>query len=719
MNISEFDYTKIGFNVYMEKEGGLLGDPSMILGSVDLGEVEGVKEIVEETKEATKKIEGFDLENLRISTWIKSGSYLPGKRGFMLDGKTGFIECADLRVRGTGEIGGWNIDATRIYSDNNEIVLDSANTKITLGSGGIIESDNYVSGYAGAGFHIDENLAEFGNIACRGIFRSAVLQYDNTFAYSGNQIVAKGADVLKTTMIADDNSTVEIENDSSASAWAVGDILRLKNTDYDEWLEITSVTGDVYTCNRDKKGIYDPNDNPAWLLGQAVVNYGQSGDGGVYTTASEANAPYLSIFTHAGSPWTDLTTRLRIGNLNGYLGYTTDKYGIGIGDATHYLKYDPTDNLKLKGCGIEASSFKTATSGMRIEMVSVAGEGYHLTGFNEDGDESFRMYPHTGEISVFSNTLTGDTQQGYFRATANITTGTVILFKAESIVGNQTAFSAELTGNTARTSGKMLHLKSNKSAADSTDMALLENNSYHSGDMLKITFAGTGRIFNETNNKWFIGRRGYHKQNTMEWEDEFAEADGTALASTAWSNAHWVGSGTNDLQSLYHDWNGSNMYIRTHGAINDEESRLTFRAQIFNTNLKPTLQWRGRFGNTVNTNQNIEMGWYVDANDYLLFRMKPNDNNLYLVTNNNGAGEVETDTGSNCGQQGWYDFMIEIEANETFKIYLNDTEILASHASNTIRQRTTFKPMFRVYTVGVTYEPSLYLDYVRIYQSRT
>jgi len=47
-----------------------------------------------------------------------------------------------------------------------------------------------------------------------------VIQYDNVFAYAGNQIVAKGADVLATDMTAADNSTVEIENDSGASAWA-------------------------------------------------------------------------------------------------------------------------------------------------------------------------------------------------------------------------------------------------------------------------------------------------------------------------------------------------------------------------------------------------------------------------------------------------------------------------------------------------------------------
>ena len=371
--------------------------------------------------EESKSIKGQDLENLWISSWIKSRNFRPGSSGFIIDGKRGYIECGDLKVRGVGEIGGWNIDATRIYSDDNDIVLDSKNKRIEIGSGseiildGVnkkitvgasnpiiidgankkIESDNYVSGYAGSGFHLDEDLFEVGNIACRGIFRSAVMQFDNTFAFAGNQIIAKGADVLKTTMTVADNSTVEIENDSSASAWAVGDILRLKDANDTEWFEITAVNGNVYTCNRDKKGDYGAGANPAWENGQAVENWGQSGDGLLYSTASEANAPYMSILTHGGEPWLtsgsgeERTTRLRIGNLNGYLGYSTDLYGIGIGDATQYLKYDPTNGMTIEGGAI-----RTSASGERILMYNDIIAFY-------DSNDKFRTTSNSGYIGFW------------------------------------------------------------------------------------------------------------------------------------------------------------------------------------------------------------------------------------------------------------------------------------------------------------------------------
>jgi hypothetical protein len=48
-----------------------------------------------------------------------------------------------------------------------------------------------------------------------------------------------------------------------------------------------------------------------------------------------------------------------MGNLNGFLGYASDEYGIAIGESTKYLKYDPTNGLRIAG-SIENLSFFTA-----------------------------------------------------------------------------------------------------------------------------------------------------------------------------------------------------------------------------------------------------------------------------------------------------------------------------------------------------------------------
>lgn len=236
-----------------------------------------------------------------------------------------------------GTIGGWTIGATTISSSN--IVIDSGNERI--------RSTNYVSGFAGAGFTLEPGLLEVGNIACRGIIRTAVFQKDIISAVGGNLLVSKGSDVLDADMNSLDSSNLSVEGNES---FAVGDILRIKDGADDEWLEVTDDTYDpIYTVTRDLAESYVSDYNPEWKKGATVVNYGASGDGLIHITASESNAPFISVLTHAGAPYTTLTTRLRIGNLNGFLGYSSDKYGIAIGETNKYLKYDPTGGLVIQG----------------------------------------------------------------------------------------------------------------------------------------------------------------------------------------------------------------------------------------------------------------------------------------------------------------------------------------------------------------------------------
>jgi hypothetical protein len=425
--------------------------------------------------------------------------------------------------------GGWTIGTTTITSTG--IILDSTNQLIQVGSSapitidGVnkhIHSDNYTSGVFGSGFYLDSNLLEVGNIACRGLIRTAVFQKNVVNVMGGNFAVLDG-DVLDADMTASDTSTLTVKGNTT---FAVGDILRIKDGTDDEWMEVdysysgsatevgsisetnanvnnylnatlfnygqsfsntnqgklancqfylkkyASPTGNItatlyahtgtygtsskptgtalatsdpyniadlttsyqwitfnftgseqivlspstyyvivinysggdtinflgvagfnyeftnpgnesylegtwkssrtydicfkvysyalgaasnpYNVIRDKDAQYSAGANPVWKKGATVVNYKQTGNGGVYMTASDTNAPYIDVFTHAGSPWDTITTKARLGWLKGI----TDA-NVGLSGTDVYGLY--SDSAYLTGT-LNAISGKFGTS---------------------------------------------------------------------------------------------------------------------------------------------------------------------------------------------------------------------------------------------------------------------------------------------------------------------------------------------------------------------
>lgn len=251
-----------------------------------------------------------------------------------------------------------------------------------------IQSSSFVSGEMGTGWQISSaGSAEFQNVSIRGILRSVTFEYSTISAMSGGLVIAQGSDTLDEDMTAADNSTLTI---TGAITLAVNDRIRIKIGNDDEWMLVTNTaSAPTYTVTRDQASSYSANNNPAWKKGVTVVNYGQSGDGGLYLTASDSNAPYLSVFTHAGSPWSSLTTMLRLGNLNGYLGYVAETYGLGIGSGAT----GTVPNITID-----------ATNGIRIR----AGTTNKLV-IATDGSATF-----SGTLSGVDGTFTGTLSGGAF-----------------------------------------------------------------------------------------------------------------------------------------------------------------------------------------------------------------------------------------------------------------------------------------------------------------
>jgi len=274
----------------------------------------------------------------------------------------------------------FNRNGTFFYDDDGKEIAKFATDEARVGNIKIfqhsIQSGNFVSGNLGSGFQIlDSGDAEFNNILIRGSLASVSFEKDTVSAIGGNLLVMD-SDILDEDMTALDSSVLKIKGDTT---FAVGDILRIQDGYNAEWFQVVSRDVNTYTVVRDKSGIHGVDNNPAWKAGTTVVNYGSSGDGGVYMTSSEANSPYISVLSHAGVPWSSITTHLRLGNLNGFLDYLTDLYGIGIGSTDAYLKYDSTNGLRVAGHTL-LGSLNVSTSGYIASGQTAynTGSGYWL-----------------------------------------------------------------------------------------------------------------------------------------------------------------------------------------------------------------------------------------------------------------------------------------------------------------------------------------------------
>lgn len=240
------------------------------------------------------------------------------------------------------------------------------------GSNKRIRTSTYASGLQG--FNIDsDGSAEFNNITARGEFHSQVLSYGEVHTAAGSQIVAKSAGKLKsdaTSVTSPTTFNVDIDDPDTGhtQVFAVSDVLYVKdgsgNANY--WT-ISSVSDQTtfwrYVCTKSN------GSNATFRAGAAIVDLGVSGDGYLYMTADDANGPFYSVKTHAGSPWSATMERLRLGNLNGFLDYDSDLYGLGIGETNRYFKYDPTNGLRVAGqvnAQVEAIAGENITSGQLI-----------------------------------------------------------------------------------------------------------------------------------------------------------------------------------------------------------------------------------------------------------------------------------------------------------------------------------------------------------------
>lgn len=302
-------------------------------------------------------------------------------------------------------IGGWTFteDTLSCGSGDNGLILDAANSKI--------ESTNYSSGAMGKGFHLSPELIEVNNASIRGVLQCIVFKKDTINAVGGDLLIVD-SDVLDADMTALDSCLLTIKGES---AFAVNDILRIKADAFnDEWLRVTDISAaPTYTVTRDLVGSYAANNNPAWPKGSAVVNYRQSGNGLLYLTAADiTGSPSMSVVTYGATPWSDATTQLKIGNLEGFLGMG-NVYGFAVGNSEQYIKYDPAGGLRIKGDiiidGAATSVAWEDITGIPSTLGTPSGSGLFLSASHMGyyADSTWKTYIDSNGNMVLGNVSTG------------------------------------------------------------------------------------------------------------------------------------------------------------------------------------------------------------------------------------------------------------------------------------------------------------------------
>lgn len=310
---------------------------------------------------------------------------------------------------GTGVIGAWNITTTKLRSGASDaasnILLDPTNSLLRLGpttgnyltldgANQRIRSSNYSTGVSG--FTIEPTLIEAENIIARGTLRGATFTYDAVSAVGG-QLMVTNADTLASDMTALDASTLTVKGDTT---FAVNDILLMRGVAtsgiQEEWLRVTAIgSAPTYTVTRDVKGDFTANNNPVWKAGTPVVKQGVSDGASTYSggwlrlIGEGTNAPYYSVFARTGVAYNAYTETIRLGNLNGFLDYASNLYGIGIGETTKYLKYDPTNGLRIAGDILNTTYITAGEDLTANDWVGIASDGkvYKADGGNADAAE--------------------------------------------------------------------------------------------------------------------------------------------------------------------------------------------------------------------------------------------------------------------------------------------------------------------------------------------
>jgi hypothetical protein len=284
------------------------------------------------------------------------------------------------------------------FLNNNEIVLDSC--KFYLQKVGSPTGSAYAKLYACSGTAGVDAKPTGSALATSDAFDVSTLSTSlglATFNFTGAERVTLsanttyaivynygGGDVSNQTKISYDGTPTHAGNLVYSVVGATWN-----SHAYDTIFYIYGVLpANTYAVTRDLVGSFAANTNPIWKAGTPVVKQGSSDGASTYSggwlrlIGEGTNSPYYSVFQRNGVAYNAYVETCRLGNLNGFLGYSSDLYGIGIGETDKYLKYDPTNGLQIAGI-VNAITVSTTGYVKGGQTAYATGTGFFL-GYDTD-----------------------------------------------------------------------------------------------------------------------------------------------------------------------------------------------------------------------------------------------------------------------------------------------------------------------------------------------
>ncbi len=155
-------------------------------------------------------------------------------------------------------------------------------------------------------------------------------------------------------------------------------------------------------------------------------------------------------------------------------------------------------------------------------------------------------------------------------------------------------------------------------------------------------------------------------------------------------------------------------------AIDSRNAYIEYANMVFNNDNEWVFESYVKSYDAI-TNRRIVVGMRSQESndDYIafVFDTDVDSDNIYLETNNAGAGAIQTDSGVDLVADTFYKFKIKVFSDESFEAYINDTRVASSHAGTI--QDTSFVPFFYIDNKAVSQQNYLDIDYCKVRMNRT